>query len=106
MITRRKIVQYVKNLGREFNPERVVLFGSYARGEADENSDVDLLVVMEHGKPRNVDQSITMQLRANPPFPLDMLVRRPQEVSERLAMGDSFLKGIMSEGKILYDRSR
>ena len=103
MINRTQIRKYAKWLGREFQPERVVLFGSYAWGKATEDSDVDLLVIMDHDKPRNVDQAITIRLQADAPFPLDLLVKRPFEVTARLAMNDTFIKSIIDDGEVLYE---
>jgi predicted nucleotidyltransferase len=81
----------------------VILFGSHARGQATEDSDVDLLVIMDHDKPRNVDQAIAMRLQTDAPFPMDMLVKRPAEVTDRLAMNDGFIKGILDDGEVLYE---
>ncbi|MFA5043615.1 MAG: nucleotidyltransferase domain-containing protein [Kiritimatiellia bacterium] len=103
MVNRTEIEKYAKTLAREFRPERVILFGSYARGGANEDSDVDLLVIMDHDKPRNVDQAIAMRLKTDATFPMDMLVKRPSEVAERLSMNDSFLKGVFQDGKVLYE---
>ena len=103
MVNRAEIRKYAKTLGREFRPERVILFGSYARGVANEDSDVDLLVIIDHDKPRNVDQAIAMRLKADAPFPMDMLVKRPAEVIARLSMNDTFLKGVFRDGKVLYE---
>jgi predicted nucleotidyltransferase len=63
MILRSEIRRYVKAMVREFAPQRVVLFGSYARGKPTEDSDVDLLVIMNHKKRKNVEQVIDMRLR-------------------------------------------
>jgi hypothetical protein len=52
--------------------------------------------------PRNVEQAIAIQLDAAAPFPLDLLVRRPGEVAERLRMNDSFLKDVVENGEVLY----
>jgi len=89
-------------LAREFKPLKVVLFGSYANGRPNPDSDVDLLVVMPlDGNP--VDKSVEMRLKLQPPFPLDLLVRTPAKIKERLAMGDDFIKDILMEGKVLYE---
>ena len=105
MIDRSRVRGFVKRLVREFNPDRVVLFGSYARGRPTDDSDVDVLVVMEHGKRRNTDQAIEIDLRLDREFPLDLIVRRPAELRRRLALGDMFLRNIIEEGKVLYERS-
>ena len=103
MVNRTQICRYARTIGREFRPERVILFGSYARGKATEDSDVDLLVIMDHNKPRNVDQAIAMRLQTDAPFPMDLLVKRPSEIAERLAMNDSFLKSILTDGEVVYE---
>jgi len=103
MVGRTQIRKYARQIGRDFQPERVVLFGSYARGKATEDSDVDLLVIMEHDKPRNVEQAIAIRLAGDAPFAMDLLVRRPSEVAERLAMNDSFFKGLLEDGQVLYE---
>ena len=102
MIDRRNIQEYAAAIGRKFHPERVILFGSYARAAATEDSDVDLLVAMEHHMKRNVEQAIAIQLDTDAPFPLDLLVRRPCEVAERIATNDSFLRDVMENGEVLY----
>ena len=89
-------------MAEEFKPERIVLFGSYARGKPTPDSDVDLLVVMDH-RGRPADQSVEIRLRLRPPFPLDLLVRSPKTVQKRLALGDSFLKEILEKGQVLYE---
>ena len=87
MVKRALIRKYARTLGREFRPQRVVLFGSYSRGKATEDSDVDILVIMDHDKPRNVDQAIAIRLTADTPFPMDLLVKRKPPVNPVVARG-------------------
>ena len=94
---------YVQALAKEINVKSAFVFGSYARGKATEDSDVDLLVIMDHDKPRNVDQAIAIRLQTDAPFPMDLLVKRPSEVAERLAMNDTFIMGILDDGEVLYE---
>ena len=102
MMTQRQIKDFGQRLAREFKPSKVVLFGSYAYGRPGPDSDVDLLVVMPlAGNP--VDKSVEMRLRLQPRFPLDLLVRTPAKIKERLAMGDDFIKDIFDRGKVLYE---
>lgn len=101
MPTRKQIEKFGRAIGREFGAERVVLFGSYARGEATADSDVDLLVVLPfEGTPVRKSAEITLKLR--PPFSVDLLVRTPEKIRERLSMGDDFMRKILEEGKVLY----
>jgi len=102
MVTKKQIRDFSRRMAEEFKPERIVLFGSYARGEPTPDSDVDLLVVMNH-RGRPADQSVEIRLRLRPRFPLDLLVRSPKTVQKRLALGDSFLKEILEKGQVLYE---
>ena len=102
MINRNKIRKYAREIGRQFHPDRIILFGSYARNSAEEDSDVDILVIMDHDNPRNVDQAIAIQLKVDAPFPMDLIVKRPSDISKRLSMNDTFLKSVLQEGQVLY----
>jgi predicted nucleotidyltransferase len=99
-----EIKAYSTRIAEEFNPERIILFGSFARKRATEDSDVDLLVIMDYDG-RGVEQSYRMRQIVSPAFPLDLVVRRPEEVSERVKEGDYFLSEILREGIVLYERT-
>jgi len=87
-----------------FNPMRIVLFGSYASGTPREDSDLDLLVVMESNEnPIRRAARISKILRDRK-LPMDIIVRTPQEIKDRLEIGDFFIKEILEKGKILYER--
>lgn len=105
MIRKAEIKSFVKRLVQEFSPERVILFGSCARGVPGRNSDVDLLVVMNCRK-NPIDQAVEIRWRIPRAFPLDLLVRRPAEIRRRLTRGDSFIGSVMREGRVLYERKR
>jgi uncharacterized protein len=102
MTTRRQIHAYAQEVARRFKPERIILFGSYAYGKPTPDSDVDLLVVMRHNQ-RNVEKAIEISLALHPPFPLDLLVRTPKRVQERVALGDFFMREIVAKGEVLYE---
>jgi predicted nucleotidyltransferase len=101
MVSLAEIKAVAEQIGRDFRPRKVVLFGSYARGKPTADSDVDLLVIMPlRGDP--VYKSVEIALAARPGFPMDLLVRTPAEVRKRLAWNDSFIRDIMEKGKVLY----
>ncbi len=102
MVAMSQIEDLGRRIGREFRPDRVVLFGSYARGEVTDDSDVDLLVILPF-EGKSVYQSVAIRMRLRPPFPVDLIVRTPQSVRERLEMGDDFLREILEDGKVLYE---
>ena len=101
-ISLQQIEDFGRRIGEEFRPRKVVLFGSYARDAATADSDVDVLVVMPF-EGRSVDKSVEIRLKTNPPFPIDLLVRTPEVVRERIEMGDCFLRDILRDGKVLYE---
>jgi len=104
-ISLREIEDYSRKIAAKLNPERIILFGSYAYGKPTDDSDVDLLVVLKfNGRP--VDKAYEIRCNTESTFPLDLLVRNPLNLRRRLALGDVFLKEIMERGKVLYERTR
>jgi predicted nucleotidyltransferase len=101
-IPMRVIHRYARAIAEEFHPDKIILFGSFANGTPNENSDVDLLVVMPTHNQH--DQAVRILWRLAAPFPLDLIVRTPKEMKWRLAEGESFTTAIMSQGKILYEK--
>ena len=91
-------------IAERFSPEQVILFGSHARGHPRQDSDVDLLVVMETGLdlPHRIMQ--VAPIARVPLVPMHLLVLTPGEVSERLIRGDDFIREVMEHGKVLYGR--
>ena len=102
MISQAVIRKFGRRIGTEFHAERVILFGSYARGEASEDSDVDLLVILPF-RGKSIHQSVAIRMNLRPPFPVDLLVRTPATIRKRLKMGDGFIADILENGKLLYE---
>src|SRR6266446_8825694 len=99
----RVIRRFAREVAERFRPEKIILFGSHAYGTPHADSDVDILVVMPA---RNeLDQAVRIRLAVDYRFPLDLLVRTPKNLSWRLAEGDSFLREVVSKGKILYEKA-
>ncbi len=102
----REIRAVVKRIAEKFQPEKIILFGSYAYGKPKPESDVDLLVVMETSL-RERQQRLEISRALSPrPFPMDVIVRTPSQIERRLALGDSFIREITDQGKVLFERSR
>jgi predicted nucleotidyltransferase len=97
------IRRYARQVGKLFRPQKIILFGSYAYGQPNYDSDVDLLVVMPA---RNqLDQAAKIRLAIPAPFSMDLIVRTPQRMQERLEWGDSFVTEIVARGKVLYEEN-
>ena len=100
------IRELTRQIAEQFKPQKIILFGSYARGKPRPESDVDLLVVM-NTKLREVEQSIKISQQIEVRFGLDLIVYTPKHLRERVKMGDWFLRDVLKEGKVLYEsRSR
>jgi uncharacterized protein len=105
-IPMRVIQALVNHIAKTFNPEKVILFGSYAYGKPNEWSDVDVLVVMDTLPEGEVAAAMTIS-NSLPPhwFSIDIVVRSQATIERRIPLGDWFLKEIMRQGKVLYERS-
>jgi len=102
MVAINKIKKFGRQIGQQFGADQVILFGSYAHGMATEDSDVDLLVVGPF-RGRHVDTSVEIRMKLQPKFPVDILIRTPEKVRQRIKMGDSFMRDIFEQGKVLYE---
>lgn len=102
MVTMADIEALARQIAREFRPDRIILFGSYAYGKPAADSDVDLLVIMPcRGNPLHKSVEILRKTQAR--FAVDLLVRTPLEVRQRLAWNDFFLREIIEKGRVLYE---
>ena len=102
MVALNQIRKFGRQIGEQFNAERVILFGSYAIGNVTADSDVDLLVIGPF-KGRSVDKSVEIRMKLRPKFPVDILIRTPEKVHKRIKMGDNFMREILEKGKVLYE---
>jgi len=93
---------YASRLANEVKPSKIILFGSYASGHPRPDSDVDLLIIMS-SRERSAYESTRIQIQFPPPFPLDLLVRSPEKVRDRIALGDCFIRDILTQGQVLYE---
>ncbi len=93
--------QVIERLARALNPQKIILFGSYAYGQPTPDSDVDLLVVWETDLPPRQRVLAVSRLLYPRSFPVDILVKTPQELQQELSH-NFFLREIVSRGKVIY----
>lgn len=98
LVDRRQIRAYCRVLAREFRPQKIILFGSYAYGKPRLDSDVDLAVVMPF-RGRDIRMMGRIRERVGAPFPMDLLVWSP----ERSRRGDYFTREVPTRGKVMYE---
>ncbi len=97
-VARRQIEAYCRVVAREFKPEKIILFGSYAYGKPTKDSDVDLVVIMPF-RGRDTKMMVKIRTRVEAPFPMDMLVWKPGKYSRI----ESFNREILTRGKVMYE---
>ncbi len=100
------VQEMVKRIVGAVHPDRIVLFGSYAYGIPNENSDIDILVIMETDRPRHKRSVILNQVLAGLIIPKDLLVYTPEEVAEWKDVPQAFITQILKKGVILYDKNK
>ncbi|MDP3772002.1 MAG: nucleotidyltransferase domain-containing protein [bacterium] len=99
----KKIQEVVDKIVREYQPEKIILFGSWAWGTPHEDSDVDLFIMKESEQKRiDRERELRKKLYGNRFPPLDLFMYTPAETARRLSMDDFFIKEIIEKGKVLY----
>ncbi|MBN1583286.1 MAG: nucleotidyltransferase domain-containing protein [Anaerolineae bacterium] len=104
MIDKQEIKRVATQIGIAAKAERVVLFGSYAKGNADQDSDIDLLIVAESQLPRFKRSRMLYKLFRPYPFAMDLVVYTPQEIAKGEQSPVSFISRVLREGEVLYVR--
>lgn len=101
----RSLQQAVQKIVKALNPEKIILFGSFAYGKPTPDSDVDLLIIFQTDlAPRDRSWQVSKLLIPRP-FPLDILVKTPEEITQALHNQDSLIQEIVSKGILLYERN-
>ena len=104
MVAMDEVEALSRDIAREFEPERIILFGSYARGNPRADSDVDLLVLLRcTGKPFR--KSLEILNRIHPRFAVDVVVRNPDDAARRYAEFDPLIRDAFDQGIVLYERN-
>jgi hypothetical protein len=105
MIDTPQLDQIVQTIATTFQPKRIVLFGSHARGAAGPDSDLDLFIEMETDQ-RPPERAIAISsVFGLHPWPMDIVVYTPQEVERLRGLRGTLMSAIEAEGKVLYERA-
>jgi len=99
----KELVRIVERLVRQYHPEKIVLFGSLAKGEGSSESDVDLLVIKRTGE-RRVNRRVEALRGLSRKVPLDVIILTPEEVEFLRKEGSPFIREVLSTGKVLYEQ--
>jgi predicted nucleotidyltransferase len=106
-LAQQTLQQIIRRLIEGYQPQRIILFGSLAYGEPDEDSDIDLLVVKDTTESPLERRVRVRRLAADPQrrIPFSPLVLTPDELAQRLNLGDAFYQEIVHRGQVLYAQS-
>lgn len=101
-----QLIDYVvSKIAREIQPEKIILFGSQARGDSTPESDLDLFVIKDTPNPSRLVRRQIDRLLWGRKFPIEVIVRTPEDVTRNLkAKNPFYLHHIFKEGKLLYEK--
>ena len=104
MVAMNQIDELARRIAQEFDPDRVILFGSHAYGTPAEYSDVDLLVIMPF-EGNSFDQATAILERVRPGYYVDVIVRSPDDAARRYREFDPLVREAFDRGTVLYART-
>ena len=107
MVSQSLIDQVVHDLRVNYQPEKIILFGSVARGQAHHYSDIDLILVKDTGESfnqRSMEAARSVSLESRRLAALDLLVYTPEELSAAIERGNPFIEHALNDCKVLYER--
>jgi predicted nucleotidyltransferase len=99
---RKEVESITRQIIEKYRPEKIILFGSVARGDFSTDSDADFLIIKGDTPFYGAERMRELLRLIRRSIPVDFLVYRPEEFEKRLRMGDPFLKAILKEGKVVY----
>jgi predicted nucleotidyltransferase len=98
MVKKEMIEKIIRKIRKQFKPQRIILFGSYAWGKPSDDSDIDIFLIMESNLRRDVRAYQVQKIFSDRTFPLDIIVYTPEEVNQSLKRGTLFIKEILERG--------
>ncbi len=99
----KEIQNIVNQLVRLYKPEKIILFGSLAKDQIKQGTDIDLFIIKSDVPELGVDRIRQLDALIKYKLATDFIVYKPQELERRLKLGDPFVKTILKGGKVLYD---
>ncbi len=105
MIEKNKISEIVRKIVSGYDPDKIILFGSYATKNPNEDSDLDLFVIKDTDLPRPQRTMQVRKLLFGSMVPIDVIVYTPEEINESKENRFSFVYEVLNTGKTLYERT-
>jgi predicted nucleotidyltransferase len=104
LITERKIQEIISKISSNYLPDKIILFGSYAKGNPEVNSDLDLFIIKDSNLPRYKRSLEVRRLLFGSMIPIDLLVYTPKEIEEQKDKKFSFVHEVLNTGRVVYER--
>jgi uncharacterized protein len=104
MVTAGDIQSLAQRIAEQYQPERIILFGSHARGDAREDSDVDLLVLLPL-RTSHFRDAVEILNATGPRFAVDLIVRSPEDAQQRYEQGDPLMREAFDRGRVIYEKA-
>jgi len=98
----KQVESITEQIVKKYKPEKIIIFGSYVRGEFNKDSDIDFLVIRKDVPQYGVERIREISRLIEREIAVDFLICKPDEIEERIKLGDPFIKSILEEGKLIY----
>ena len=103
MVALSSVIELSERIVKEFDPDKIILFGSHAYGTPRVDSDVDLLVILPF-EGSGLRKSVEILTRVSPDFPIDLVARRPDDAKRYYSEHDPLICEAIDRGRVLYER--
>ena len=103
MITQEQINEITKRIVRNFKPQRIILFGSYANGKPTEQSDLDLLIIKDSEFPSRLQNRKVRKILSGLRVPVDVIVKTPEEFQTYKDIIGTIIYPANKFGKVIYE---
>jgi len=99
---KKEVKRSVDKIKTLYKPEKIFVFGSFARGKITSDSDIDFFIIKRTSKVRRERQRLVSRMLIDRQVPVDILVLTPEETEKRRKIGDPFILDILNSGKLVY----
>ena len=105
MISKTKISDIVNKIAKNYDPDKIILFGSYATGTANDDSDLDFIIVKNTDKPKHKRGREVRRFLLGAMIPIDLKIYTPNEFENEMNFSLSFLNSAMKNSIVIYERN-
>jgi len=102
-VNKNLLKEITRRIVAKINPKKIILFGSYAHGKPNKDSDIDLFIIKETTLSSSKRFGLVSDALYPRLIPMDFIIKTPGEIKKRLKGFDPFIKDIMTRGKVLYE---